>query len=188
MRRPPLVAMSNYYSKKKKRIAIKPERCVLNALLAAGCIFFLSSACYTTYVNSDASSFASTSDAAAVKTSLRDFRNGRIATKKKKPESSNGNGENKLKKLLSSNKNRSAVMVLATVPLDKRHVTSLWSELDCFTDRQNISKVLLSAPGWSKPIIDRLVQEVKNKLPQFMSSSQQKSEIEIDAKYFDNDR
>jgi len=119
---------------------------------------------------------------------LRDFRNGRIATNKKKPELTNGNGENKLKKLLSSNKNRSAVMVLATVPLDKRHVTSLWSELDCFTDRQNISKVLLSAPGWSKPIIDRLVQEVKNKLPQFMSSSQQQSEIEIDAKYFDNDR
>ena len=80
-------------------------------------------------------------------------------------------------------------MVLATAPLDKRHLTALWTELKCFTDKQNINKVLLSAPVWSKPIIDRLMQEVKSKLLQFLPrSSQQQNKIEIDAMYFVNDR
>jgi len=72
-------------------------------------------------------------------------------------------------------------MVLAAVPLDKRHVTALWSELHCFT--RNIDHVLLAAPLWSEPIIRELLVEVKQKLPQFASNK-----VSISAKFFVNDR
>jgi hypothetical protein len=72
-------------------------------------------------------------------------------------------------------------MVLAVAPLDKRHVTALWSELDCFA--QKVDHVLLAAPLWSEPIIERFLTEVKKTIPHFVNRS-----VSVDAKYFINDR
>jgi hypothetical protein len=101
-------------------------------------------------------------------------------------ENDNDNDNNEQQQ--SSNA-RNAVMVLASVPLDKRHVTALWSELDCFTRHKNLKKVLISAPIWSKSIILRIVDEVKLKIPQFMvnNTNNNTTFIEIEANFFRND-
>ncbi|KAL3909801.1 MAG: hypothetical protein SGILL_007941, partial [Bacillariaceae sp.] len=76
---------------------------------------------------------------------------------------------------------RKAVMVLAAVPLDKRHVVALWSELSCFT--QHIDHVLLASPNWSQPIIDKLLEKVRTEIPPFASK-----QVTISAQFFENDR
>ncbi len=77
---------------------------------------------------------------------------------------------------------RKAVMILATVPLDERHVMALWSELQCFTYR-HIDHVLIAAPLWSESIIQTLLTKVKTDIPQFASN-----QVTISARFFRNDR
>mmetsp|Transcript_54536 Transcript_54536/g.132405 ORF Transcript_54536/g.132405 Transcript_54536/m.132405 type:complete len:321 (+) Transcript_54536:274-1236(+) len=96
-------------------------------------------------------------------------------------------------------------MVLATAPLDKRHVAALWSELQCFVVGQSssssllsvdnpIEHVVLSAPVWSQPVMERLLVEIRNKIPHFQLSRRRQDgstaapKVTIEAKYFENDR
>ena len=81
----------------------------------------------------------------------------------------------------NNNKNNNAVMVLATVPLDERHLVSLWTELECFTG--SVSHVVLSSAYWAKPILETVVREAQTQIPHFRSSR-----VAIEARYFDNER
>lgn len=80
---------------------------------------------------------------------------------------------------------RNAAMVLAAAPLDKRHVTALWSELDCFTRDTDLKRVLVVAPLWSRDLIQRIVQEAKQKLPHFAGVDPL---VRLEARFFKNDR
>jgi hypothetical protein len=86
-------------------------------------------------------------------------------------------GENSM----TASTKRKAVMILAAVPIDKRHVVALWSELQCFT--RHIDHVLLAAPDWSQPTIQTVVERAKSVLPHFESN-----QVTIDAQFFENDR
>ena len=80
---------------------------------------------------------------------------------------------------------RNAAMVLAAAPLDKRHVTALWSELDCFTRDTDLKRVLVVAPLWSRDLIRRIVREAKQKLPHFAGDDPL---VRLEARFFKNDR
>ena len=80
---------------------------------------------------------------------------------------------------------RTAIMVMAAAPLDKRHVTALWSELDCFTRDRDLDKVLISSPFWSEPMISRIIREAKSKLPHFAGVD---PKVRLEARFFENDR
>ena len=58
-------------------------------------------------------------------------------------------------------------MVIASVPLDRRHVVALWSELECFTNHPMIHKVIVSAPYWSYSILEQLIPMAQNYIPHF---------------------
>jgi hypothetical protein len=68
-----------------------------------------------------------------------------------------------------------SLMILATIPRSARHLLALWTELECLTD--GIDKILLvSDPSYSG-ILDRFMGEARNKLG-----------LDIEARYFANDR
>jgi hypothetical protein len=68
----------------------------------------------------------------------------------------------------------SSFMVLACVPWDERHLVALWSELECFT--QEVDHVVISAPSWAKPIIQRLLDQVQQTVPHFSEQPQQQQQ------------
>ena len=70
---------------------------------------------------------------------------------------------------------RKNLLIIATVPKDARHVAALWSELECFT--ADIDKIVLSAPDWSKSVMDPLVAQARSIL-----------QLNVEALYFTNDR
>ena len=89
----------------------------------------------------------------------------------------------------TTNTDGNAVMILAAVPLDSRHVVALWSELECFAAPDaRITTVILAAPLWCQPMLDFLIAQVQNRIPQFRSTNTTKGTKYIEARYFTNDR
>jgi hypothetical protein len=76
---------------------------------------------------------------------------------------------------------RDAVLILASIPIDKRRIVSLWSGLECFVG--SASHVVVSSAYWAKPIVDRVLVDVRNRIPHFSSR-----EVTIEARFFDNER
>jgi len=74
---------------------------------------------------------------------------------------------------------KEAIMVIAALPFDKRHVVSLWSELECFVG--SASHVVISSAYWAMPIIESILLEARKNIPKFAN-------IKIEARYFDNQR
>eukprot|EP00536_Pseudo-nitzschia_multiseries_P006389 jgi/Psemu1/286440/fgenesh1_pg.134_\ len=74
-----------------------------------------------------------------------------------------------------------AVLVIASVPIEKSHVVALWTELECFAG--SASHVVISTPYWSKPIMDQLLIHVRRNIPHFASG---KATIQV--LFFDNER
>lgn len=73
------------------------------------------------------------------------------------------------------------LLIIANVPRSKRHFMSLWSILECFTN--GVKHVILSAPLWSKNIVDNVISVVKDHIPAFYEEN-----ITIEAKFFENFR
>jgi hypothetical protein len=67
------------------------------------------------------------------------------------------------------------LMILATIPRSPRHLLALWTELECLTD--GIDKILLVSSHAYSGILDRLMGEARIKLG-----------LDIEARYFVNDR
>lgn len=57
------------------------------------------------------------------------------------------------------------LLILATVPKNQRHVIALWSQLECFTT--GVDHVVISAPKWSKHIVDKISNAAKSSIPHF---------------------
>jgi hypothetical protein len=73
------------------------------------------------------------------------------------------------------------LMVIAAVPKDERHLYTLWTELECFT--QTVDTVVISVPDWSAGIIEPVVDLAKRSIPHFTSGR-----TTILIRYFVNDR
>lgn len=73
------------------------------------------------------------------------------------------------------------VLVIASVPIDKRHVVALWSQLECFT--ADVDVVVLTAPKWSKKIIAKIVAMAKKNIPRFANG-----EVKLEVKRFLHNR
>ena len=78
-------------------------------------------------------------------------------------------------------KNNDAVMIIAAMPLDERHLVALWSELECFVG--SIDHIVISSAYWAKPILNRLLIDVRKNIPQFASG-----QVTIEAHFYDNQR
>uniref|UniRef100_A0A7S4ADZ8 Uncharacterized protein n=1 Tax=Pseudo-nitzschia australis TaxID=44445 RepID=A0A7S4ADZ8_9STRA len=59
------------------------------------------------------------------------------------------------------------VLVIAAAPRSIKHIVSLWSSLECFT--ADVDHVVLSAPTWSQPIMERFLAQASFKIPRFSS-------------------
>lgn len=84
----------------------------------------------------------------------------------------------------SSNSTGKAVQILASVPWDKRHVISLWTELECFT--KDVNTIVISAPEWASDIIGTVVNEARTRIPHLSNATTGTTTIE--AQFFVNDR
>ena len=63
----------------------------------------------------------------------------------------------------------SRVLIIAAAPRSVKHIVSLWSSLECFT--ADVDHVVVSAPTWSQPILERILEEAKSKIPRFASTA-----------------
>lgn len=75
-----------------------------------------------------------------------------------------------------------AVLVIAAVPIDERHIVSLWTALECFVVG-SANHVVISSPYWARPIMNPLLQEVRKSIPHFASG-----DVQIEARFFENER
>jgi hypothetical protein len=73
------------------------------------------------------------------------------------------------------------VLLIAALPKDVRHVVALWSQLECFAD--NVDRVIISAPTWNAPIVEKIVEFAKSRIPRFASGK-----VDLQASYFVNNR
>lgn len=76
---------------------------------------------------------------------------------------------------------RRRILILAAAPRDERHIYTLWTELECFTE--NVNKVLLALPDWSQDMIQPFVDLVRTHIPHFVAG-----QVELEVKFFVNDR
>ena len=67
------------------------------------------------------------------------------------------------------------LLIIASVPYDERHAAAIWSQLECLTI--GIDKVVISAPMWSKPVVEAILSAAREALA-----------LDIEAAYFVNDR
>mmetsp|Transcript_12762 Transcript_12762/g.25556 ORF Transcript_12762/g.25556 Transcript_12762/m.25556 type:complete len:392 (-) Transcript_12762:155-1330(-) len=74
-----------------------------------------------------------------------------------------------------------AVLIIASVPIDEKHVVALWTELECFVG--STSRVVISTAYWAKPMMDRLLVDVRRNIPRFASG-----QVTIEAHFYDNER
>ena len=74
-----------------------------------------------------------------------------------------------------------AVLIIASVPVEEKHVVALWTELECFVG--STSHVVISSPYWAKPIMDHLLVYVRKNIPRFASG-----QVTIEAHFYDNER
>jgi len=81
---------------------------------------------------------------------------------------------------INNNKHR-RLLILASAPKDERHVWTLWTELECFTS--TVDHVIISAPTWSRDIINHIVQEAIHSIPQFVNRT-----TTVEAQFHVNDR
>mmetsp|Transcript_25525 Transcript_25525/g.53784 ORF Transcript_25525/g.53784 Transcript_25525/m.53784 type:complete len:499 (-) Transcript_25525:445-1941(-) len=61
------------------------------------------------------------------------------------------------------------VLVIASVPIDRRHAMALWSELECFAS--SFDHVVISTAYWSKTVVARIVEEARLTIPHFQSNN-----------------
>ena len=73
------------------------------------------------------------------------------------------------------------LLIIASVPRDDTHITTLWSELECFTD--HVDHIIISAPGWGMPYIEQVIAMANTHIPHL-----KKNKVSIEAKYFLNNR
>jgi hypothetical protein len=81
----------------------------------------------------------------------------------------------------STNKRRRRVLIISAAPRTKKHLIALWSSLECFT--LDVDHVVVSAPTWSKPILERFLSKVMTSIPRFSSG-----EVSLDGLVSKNDR
>ncbi|VEU39048.1 unnamed protein product [Pseudo-nitzschia multistriata] len=79
----------------------------------------------------------------------------------------------------SEEKEDESVLIIASVPVDERHVISLWSLLECFSASYN--HVIISTAYWAKESMQRIIQEAKSQIPHFQNGS-----VTIEFNSFDN--
>lgn len=79
------------------------------------------------------------------------------------------------------NTTSSRLLVIAAVPKDARHISTLWTELECFTP--NIDKVILSAPHDKREIIEKILVAARTFVPHFSNGA-----VQLEAQYYVNDR
>jgi hypothetical protein len=72
-------------------------------------------------------------------------------------------------------------LVISAVPRDKTHILSLWSELECFTI--NLDHVVISAPEWGRPFIEKVIDMAKQYIPHFL-----KAQVTIEPRFYVNNR
>jgi hypothetical protein len=77
---------------------------------------------------------------------------------------------------------RSSALVLASVPWDERHLVAAWSQLECLS--QHVNLVVIAAPRWGRPIVHRLIDQVKREIPHFAGQRH----VSIAATFSVNDR
>jgi len=81
----------------------------------------------------------------------------------------------------TTRENNHDVLVIASVPIEERHVVALWTELECFVG--SASHVVITTTYWARPIIDQLLVRVRNDIPRFSSG-----EVTIEVFFYDNER
>ncbi len=72
-----------------------------------------------------------------------------------------------------------AVMVIAAFPNDITRLSTLWSELECFSSQ--FDSIVVAAPYWSRNILDPVLKKATENIPILKNK-------EIIARYFVNDR
>ena len=84
--------------------------------------------------------------------------------------------------LLKPEKNQmpgKAAMVIAVYPFDWTRVSSLWSQLECFST--NVDTIIVASPRRGRPILDVVIETAKKAIPVLNGKS-------IQTSYFLNDR
>jgi hypothetical protein len=81
----------------------------------------------------------------------------------------------------SQRQRRRRVLIISAAPRTKKHLIALWSSLECFT--LDVDHVVVSAPTWSKPILERFLSKVMTSIPRFSSG-----EVSLDGLVSKNDR
>lgn len=72
-----------------------------------------------------------------------------------------------------------AVLIIAVYPISWTRLSTLWSQLECFTSK--IDAIVVAAPDWSRDILDPVLQKAKQSIPILREKM-------ITARYFVNDR
>ena len=80
--------------------------------------------------------------------------------------SSSRTANNSISATTSSGKRR-RVLVISAAPRTTKHIVSLWSSLECFT--ADVDHVVVSAPTWSRSIMEPFLVEAKASIPRFSS-------------------
>lgn len=78
-------------------------------------------------------------------------------------------------------KPKERVLIISAVPRDETHILSLWSELECFAS--NVNHVILSAPHWGQPFINKVIAMAKKHIPHFKAE-----QVTIESKFYLNNR
>jgi hypothetical protein len=81
----------------------------------------------------------------------------------------------------TNRRRRRRVLIISAAPRTKKHLIALWSSLECFT--LDVDHVVVSAPTWSKPILERFLSKVMTSIPRFSSG-----EVSLDGLVSKNDR
>ena len=81
----------------------------------------------------------------------------------------------------TNSRRRRRVLIISAAPRTKKHLIALWSSLECFT--LDVDHVVVSAPTWSKPILERFLSKVMTSIPRFSSG-----EVSLDGLVSKNDR
>ena len=80
----------------------------------------------------------------------------------------------------------SRVLIIAAAPRSVKHIVALWSSLECFT--ADVDHVVVSAPTWSQPILERVLEEARAKIPRFASSTATDAAVSLEGMVTLNDR